>query len=58
MIEIIISIFYLYNFLVDNFYNRMLVLRPIYNNVIKYLTFFFGRRKKTFIFVLKDCFAL
>lgn len=56
MIEIIISI---YNFLVDHFYNRMLVLRPIYNNVIKYLSFFFfGRRKKTFIFILKDCFAL
>ncbi len=49
MIEIIISI---YNFLVDHFYNRMLVLRPIYNNVIKYLSFFFlvGGKKHLFLF--------
>lgn len=53
MIEIIISI---YNFLVDHFYNRMLVLRPIYNNVIKYLSFFFflvGGKKHLFLFVLR-----
>lgn len=52
MIEIIILIFYFVLFLFKHFYNQMLVLRPIYNNVIKYLSFFFSRRKKKIIYFL------